>query len=285
MHAARRHPAAAHAAALTLPALLLVAAILLLAASAATAQGSEPEALSAVRAAVAAELAANHDDQSIWMYKDRDDSPDRHALYDQVETRQGDLRRLIELDGRPLTPEADLAERQRILRYVNDAAAQARADKNSSHDDTQAEQLLRMLPEAFLWTIASKTPEFLTLSYVPNPRFDPPNMEARVMGIMGGEMVIVRDVNRIRTLKGHLTQEVRFGYGLFGHLEQGGTFDIERRMVGSGHWQITESHVHIGGKALLFKTIGQQSDEVKTDWRPSPAQTLQEAARVLGVEK
>jgi hypothetical protein len=56
-------------------------------------------------------------------------------------------------------------------------------------------------------------------------------------------------------------------------------------MVGSGHWQITESHVHIGGKALIFKTIGQQSDEVKTDWKPSPANTLQEAARALGVEK
>jgi hypothetical protein len=110
-------------------------------------------------------------------------------------------------------------------------------------------------------------------------------MEARVMGIMGGEMVIVREVNRIRTLKGRLTQDVRFGYGIFGKLDRGGTFDIERRMVGSGHWQITESHVHIGGKALLFKTIGQQSDEVKTDWKPSPAQTLQEAARVLGVEK
>jgi hypothetical protein len=280
MHAARRQPAAARTALI-----LLLAAGLPLSASTATAQTSNPEALAAVRAAVESELTAAREDQSIWMYKDRDDSPDKRAVYDQIETRQGDLRRLIELNGRPLTPDADQAERQRILKFVNDPAAQARAHKNSSHDDDQAEQLLKMLPEAFIWTVVSKTPELLTLSYVPNPRFNPPDMEARVMGIMGGEMIIVRDVNRIRTLKGRLTQDVRFGYGFFGHLDQGGTFDIERRMVGSGHWQITESHVHIGGKALIFKTIGQQSDEVKTDWKPSPANTLQEAARALGVEK
>jgi hypothetical protein len=280
MHAARRQPAAARTALI-----LLLAAGLPLSVSTAAAQTSNPEALAAVRAAVESELTAAREDQSIWMYKDRDDSPDKRAVYDQIETRQGDLRRLIELNGHPLTADADQAERQRILKFVNDPAAQARAHKNSSHDDDQAEQLLKMLPEAFIWTVVSKTPELLTLSYVPNPRFNPPNMEARVMGIMGGEMIIVRDVNRIRTLKGRLTQEVRFGYGVFGHLDQGGTFDIERRMVGSGHWQITESHVHIGGKALIFKTIGQQSDEVKTDWKPSPANTLQEAARALGVEK
>ena len=32
-------------------------------------------------------------------------------------------------------------------------------------------------------------------------------------------------------------------------------------------WQITETHVHIGGHALLFKTIGEQEDEVKTEFR------------------
>jgi predicted metalloprotease with PDZ domain len=66
---------------------------------------------------------------------------------------------------------------------------------------------------------------------------------------------------------------------------KGGTFDIERRQVGSGHWQITETHVHIGGHALFFKSIGTQEDEVKTDWKPSPDETLIEAARTLGAHQ
>ena len=101
------------------------------------------------------------------------------------------------------------------------------------------------------------------------------------MGTMAGQMIIVRNGNRIRTLRGYLTQEVKIGYGFLGHLNQGGTFDVERREVAPGFWEITETRVHIGGRALLFKTIGQQEDEVKTDWKPSPAHSLREAEDLL----
>jgi len=272
MHALRRH-------------LAPVAAAVLLSALPLAAQSSQPEALQALRTAVDSEIQAANTDKSIWMYHDRDDSPDKKALYDAIETRQGELRRMIELNGRPVTPSEAQAETQRIDEYVHDASAQAKARKNGAHDDAQAASFLKMLPDAFIWTIASQTPEYLTLNFRPNPKFDPPDIEAHVMGLMGGQMIIARDGNRIRTLRGQLTEDVKFGFGLFGRLDKGGTFDIERRQVGGGHWQITESHVHIGGKALLFKNIGQQSDEIKTDWKPSPAETLQAAERVLNAQK
>ena len=246
------------------------------------AQTSQPEALQALRSAVDTELENNRTDKSIWRYNDRDDTNEKHALYDTIETRQGTLRRMIELNGKHVSSAIAQDETARINQYVHDSAAQARAHKNGAHDDAQATAFLKMLPDAFVWTLVSRDAEYTTLSFRPNPHFDPPDTEARVMGLMAGQMLISRDGNRIRTLRGSLTQDVKFGYGLFGRLNAGGTFDIERRQVGGGHWQITESRVHIGGKALLFKTIGQQEDEVKTDWRPSPANTLQEAARALG---
>jgi hypothetical protein len=245
------------------------------------AQSSQPEALQAVRAAVASEMQNSQTDKSIWTYMDHDRTADKDAIYRVVETRQGDLRRMVELNGKPVTGTAEQAETQRIDTYINDSAAQARARRNGAHDDAQAAALLKMLPDAFIWSVVGQNAEFITLRFTPNPNFNPPDMQSRVMSIMGGEMMIARDGNRIRTLKGALTQEVKFGFGIFGHLDQGGTFDIERRLVGGGHWQITETHVHIGGKALLFKTIGQQEDEVKTDWKSSPASTLQEAAHFL----
>lgn len=272
MHALRRHIAP-------------VAAALLLSALPLSAQNSQPEALQALRIAVDSEIQAANTDKSIWSYHDRDDSPERKALYEAIETRQGELRRMIELNGRPLTPGEAQDETQRIDEYIHDSSAQAKARKNGAHDDAQASAFLKMLPSAFIWTIASQTPEFLTLNFRPNSSFDPPDTEARVMGLMGGQMIIAREGNRIRTLRGQLTEDVKFGYGFFGRLDKGGTFDIERRQVGGGHWQITETHVHIGGKALLFKTIGQQSDEVKTDWKPSPAETLEAAARVLNAQR
>jgi hypothetical protein len=264
-----------------LSAAVLAAFLLSLSTFALAAQSSQPEALQAVRAAVASEMQANLTDTTTWTYQDHEIVPGKDATYITIETRQGSLRRMIELNGQPLSPSAVQAETQRIDDYVHDPSAQARARKNGAHDDAQAAEMLKMLPEAFLWSVFSETPELITLSFKPNPSFDPPDMQAHVMGTMGGQMVIARNGNRIRTLRGQLTNHVLIGLGIVAKLDKGGTFDVERRQVGGGHWQITETHVHIGGHALLFKTIDQQEDEVKTDWAPSPDNTLEEAARTL----
>jgi hypothetical protein len=249
------------------------------------AQSSQPDALQAVRAAVDAEMLASQTDKSIWTYSDHDDTPGQDATYLAIETRQGTLRRMMELNGHPLSPQAVQAETERISHYVHDPEAQAKERKNGAHDDAQAAEMLRMLPRAFTWSTISETPEFITLRFQPSADFDPPDMQARVMGQMSGEMVIVRDGNRIRTLRGHLTSNVLIGFGILAKLYKGGTFDVERRQVGGSHWQITETHVHIGGHVLLFKTIGQQEDDVKTDWKPSTDDTLEEAAHTLDAEQ
>jgi hypothetical protein len=244
-------------------------------------QGSDPSAVQEVRQAVAAELEANRTDKSIWVYRESNDTPEKHAVYIAIETTQGTLRRLIELNGHPLSPQAAATETRRLQNYVNDPSAQAKARRAAEHDGAQAEELLKMLPDAFIWTRGGENGDLLTLNFRPNPNFDPPDMQSRVMGIMAGQLIVSKDGHRIRTLRGRLTDDVRIGWGILGKLDRGGTFDVERRVVGDGRWQITETHVHIGGHALLFHTIGQQEDDVKTDWKPSTAHTLQEAQHQL----
>jgi len=153
--------------------------------------------------------------------------------------------------------------------------------QNNAHDDQQAEQMLKLLPVAYLWTITSEKGDLTTLDFKPDPAFDPPNLEARVLSAMAGQIVISRPENRIATIRGALVSDVKIGYGLLGRLHQGGTFQVERREVAPHHWQITESRVHIGGHALFFKTIGDQEDEIRSDFHVSPAQTLQQADEIL----
>jgi hypothetical protein len=248
-------------------------------------QASDPVALEAVRAAVKSELQAARTDRSIWTYTERDTTAGKDAVYDTVESSQGTLKRLIELNGRKLTGAAEQTETQRIENYVHDSSAQAKARRAAAHDDAQATEMLKMLPGAFIWTKGSETGGLLTLKYRPNPDFDPPDMQARVMSTMAGEMVISQDGDRIRSLRGKLTSNVLIGFGILGKLDRGGTFDVERRKQEGGAWQITETRVHIGGHALLFKTIGQQEDDIKTDWKPSTAHSLEDAARLLHVER
>lgn len=237
-----------------------------------------------VQTAVNTELAASRNDHSLWRYRDEERLEDKVSIV--VQTAQGSVKRLIEKNGAPLTSAEERAEDARIQSFIHDPEKLAKQKKDGASDDKSAAQLLNMLPTAFLWKIANENGDAVTLTFSPNPDFNPPDMQSRVLSSMAGELVVDKKQHRIKTMSGKLTRDVTFGWGLLGRLKQGGTFRVERRELKPELWQITETHVHIVGKALLFKSIGQQQDEVQTDFTQVPANTtLEEAAEMSKPKK
>ncbi|MGC2618243.1 MAG: hypothetical protein WA414_04325 [Acidobacteriaceae bacterium] len=262
-----------------LRAFLLAAIPLALAATPLRAQ-QDPKAI--VKTVVQNEIRIEAADHSRWMYRDAYKSPDKDTVKLVIQTPQGNLSETIEDHGRPPSPQehqADLAHMQQI---VSDPALRARMQRNEAHDGQQADDLMRMLPTAFIWKIDSRGDGTITLSYHPDPNFDPPSMSARVLSSMSGTLVVAEREMRIKQLTGKLMQPVTFGWGLLGRLEAGGTFEVIRTQIAPGEWQITQTHVHISGHALFFKTIGDQEDEVTSDYRPVPDNVdLQKAAQMI----
>jgi hypothetical protein len=235
-----------------------------------------------VRVAMQTELNASRDDHSHWEYKDVYTGESGEKVLRVVETGKVSLKKKVQENGQPLTAEELKAEDERIKGFVNDPLQQAKQHRDSMQDDKRAESMLRMLPVAFLWSVKREDTETVTLGFVPDPAFEPPTMESRVFAAMAGEIVVEKRQHRIQTIEGKLVSDVTFGWGLFGRMKKGGTFQVERRQLTTGVWQITESHVHIDGKALLFKTIGEQEDELKSEFRRMPqAETLEQAAERL----
>jgi len=240
------------------------------------------KALEMVRVAEQTELKAAADDHTRWQFKDVDKKADGVTVSRVVETANGALNKKIEVNGRKLGPEELRQEDARISAFVNNRELQTKQRKEDAADDRRAERMLRMLPEAFLWSFAGDSGDTVTLGFVPNPEFHPPTMESRVFATMKGEIVVNKAQNRIRTIRGELTEDVKFGFGILGRMKKGGTFDVERRELAPGIWQITESHVHIEGKAMMFKSIGEEDDEVKSEFRRVPEETtLEQAAGML----
>ena len=235
-----------------------------------------------VRVAAHTELNASAADNTHWEYKDVDKKAGGLTTVTRVvETAHGAISKKIEVNGRPLNAAELSREDARINEFVRDPAQQAKQRKDGAQDDKRAGDMTRMLPDAFLWSVKSDSGDTVTLAFVPNPDFEPPTMESRVFAAMAGEIVVNKAQNRIQTIKGQLTEEVKFGWGLLGKMDKGGTFDVERRELMPNVWQITESHVHIGGHALLFKSIGEQDDEVKSEFRRVPGETTLEQAAVM----
>ncbi|MBB5058654.1 hypothetical protein HDF16_003368 [Granulicella aggregans] len=260
-------------------ALLLVVASLNLVATPASIAQPIDDPLALIKVAVRTELDADDNDHSRWRY--RDEQHELGTVSIVVQTDFGSVKRLISRSGKPLSTEEAAQEEERLNRFVHDSSKIAKQRKDGAADDKSARELLEMLPEAFTWSIEAENPSVVRLHFEPRPDFHPPTLQSRALAAMNGSVVVDRSQHRIITISGRLTQDVTFGFGLFGRLLRGGTFQVERRQLAPRLWQITETHVHIDGKALLFKSIGQQQDEVQTDYTPVPHGTTLEQAAVL----
>lgn len=235
-----------------------------------------------VRKVVANELNADANDHTPWMYRDAYKSPDKNIVKVVIETRQGNLSEIVEDGGHNPSPEEHQNDLNRIQQMVSDPALRAREKKNEQHDGQQARDMMNMLPNAFVWTITGHGKDEVTLSFHPDPNFSPDSMNGKVLAAMSGTMVVDERQMRLKALNGRLDKDVVFGWGLLGRINAGGTFQIIREEVGSGSWQIIQTHVHISGHALFFKTIGDQEDEVTSEYHRVPDDVdLNKAAQML----
>lgn len=247
-----------------------------------------------VRTVVKNELDADYNDHTPWMYRDAYKSPEKDIVRIVIETPQGNLSEVIEDHGQPPSAQVHQDDLNRIQQIVSDPALRARMKKAEQHDGQQARDMLNLLPRAFVWKIVDRSNGDIKLTFHPDPNFSPDSMSGKVLAAMSGTLTVDESHMRLRDLSGHLDHDVTYAWGILGRINAGGTFHIIREDVGYGSWQITEMHVHISGHALFFKTIGDQEDEITSDYHRVPegvdigkaAQMLKdgEVARELHVE-
>lgn len=230
--------------------------------------------------AVKTELKAAKSDHSVFIYHDHDIQPQKNKYTIVIQTTSnGALNRVTNVNGHAIPIHR---QRAKVDQYVNSPSLQQKKHQADQNDSKQAAQLLKMIPSAFLWTVKSETPKDITLTYKPNPSFDPPTMEDSVFAAMAGEMVLDRDQHRIVVFKGKLIHSVKFLFGLLGHMNRGGTFCVVRKELEPRIWEIVETRVHINGQILFFKTISQNEDDYDFDFKPAPKNiSLQDAEKIV----
>ena len=222
-----------------------------------------------VQEAVGTELRQDAQDHTHWLYYEVDSQPGNSVKQWVAETSQGTLKCLVEKNGQKF----DKRQQQSAMEaYINNSALRAKQRKSSQHDDQEAQEMLQRLPHAFIWTKGDTRDGETVYHFKPNPDFTPPTWEARVFAAMAGDMTVDDAQHRIAKLKGTLIHDVKFFFGLFGNLQSGGSFEVQREQLAPDIWQITQAHIHIHGHALLFKSISDQEDDVKWKFKRLPDQ-------------
>lgn len=242
----------------------------------------EENAQQLVRDVVWNEVQAQIHDTRHWRFHETQWKGAARKVYDVIQTKYGDLHRLLAIDGKPLDGEALEAENNRIRRFANDPRAVEQAQRARDDDAKQERDMLEMLPNAFIFHETGRNGGVVTLTFTPNPAFHPATHEAQVFHHMDGTMLVDARSRRLLEIRGQLTTPVEFWGGLLGHLDAGGTFNVRQRDVGNGHWDMVYLRVNMNGKALFFKTISVHQHEEYADYQLVPKDiTPSEAAKEL----
>ena len=284
-HAARGHSVTAGAAAIFAIVPVLLAGPLALVASP---EISKPavDANVLAREVMRNEIQAQVRDQSLWSFRKIEEKDGHKDTFEVCQTNAGEIKRLIAVDGRPVDAEQRRAEDARIHSLLAHPGQMRREVKKDHEDAEQSRQLMKMFPDAFHFHYAGNEGELVKLEFTPNPSFHPSGHAAEVFYHMTGILVVDAKQKRLAEINGTLTSEVKFGGGIFGHLDKGGTFDVKQEDLGSGHWEVTDLVVHMVGKALFFKTIDVNQDDKYSNFKPvTRAITLAKAVQLVGANE
>jgi hypothetical protein len=235
-----------------------------------------------VRLSIEHELAEQEHDHSHWRYcLHREDSKGNQDR-DVIETPEGSLSRTLLKWGRPLNAEEREADEARMQKQISDPEERAKHVKREKKDAEKARQMLRSIPQAFIFKYDGEQNGKVRLAFAPNPHFEPSSLELKVFRALRGTLWVDRKSTRLAAIDGELFEDVNFGWGLLGHLNKGGTFKVVRKDVGTGNWEIVYEEINMNGRAAIFKTITEKQKQTLSDYRRvSDSLTLNQAYEML----
>jgi hypothetical protein len=226
-----------------------------------------------VERALAHELQSAQDTSHPMRYRLRKQSPRLTTTKEIVETKDGDVARLLATWDKPLSQADEQTEQARLDALLADPGLQSHRKNSENQDFGIVLKLLRMLPTAFVYEYAgtggSGTLEKFT--FRPNPGFNPSDPEMQALQSMSGEILIDSAEERVTRLEGHLQRDTDYGWwGVLGKLDKGGWIILEQASVGGHQWRIARLKMQMNLR-ILIKTKNIDTVEEMTGYAPVPA--------------
>jgi hypothetical protein len=216
--------------------------------------------------------------RTLWSYVAERHS-DNHVFRELViETVDAPVHHLLAVDGSPPSSVQMKEENDRHQELLNNASRRRAIWKQQDNDEKMMAELLRIIPEAFVFEDLGKEGKSERIAFHPNPEFKPKTYEQRILHALDGIVLVDLQDKRIAHLSGSLGTRVVFGYGVIGHVEQGGNTEITRVRLSPGVWKTSAEKIDIDGRFVMLKTINKHQNESRTGFEPvAPNTTFAQA--------
>ncbi len=235
------------------------------------------------------ELEALHHKGSYLRYRMHIVDAKGDQVRDVIESEDGSVARLILKDGKPLTEEMDKAERQRLNDMVRSPSVYYKHVKDDSSGKKIADSLMRLMPDAMIYTYVPGQPQTgrnpgsleVVFDYEPNPKFNPPTTAAEALKGLKGRVWIDTRTKHLVRMEGDVFQGVNFGWGLLAHIYPGGRLTLDQVDAGNGRWIFSHFTEQVTVRALMVKTLTINTTVDASNFQTMPAVKYQDAIKLL----
>ena len=232
-----------------------------------------------VEAAVRSQLALIQDEQHPMRYLMRKVDRKGDTTREVIESAQGNVARLIQRDGKPITAAEDAAERSRLNGILTSPNDFLKHIQREGAGRTYAIQLMKLLPGAGIYTYVPGQPQppgatspQVVIDFRPNPAFRPPTMIAELLTGLKGRVWIDARTGTMTRIEGDVIRPVNFGWGVVAHIYPGGHVEFEQTLVEGKRWTYSRLDMNITVREIMLHTV---NDKTKVNaWNfqllPSP---------------
>ena len=183
-----------------------------------------------------------------------------------IESAQGNVARLIQRDGKPITRSEDADERSRLNDILASPNDFLKHQERNSAGLTYANQLIKLLPEAGRYTYAPGQPQppgatspQVVIDFEPNPQFRPPTMIAELLTGLKGRVWIDEGTGTMTRIEGDIIRPVNFGWGIVARIYPGGHVEFEQTCVDGKRWIYSHLDMNITVREVLLHTVNDKT--------------------------
>jgi hypothetical protein len=201
---------------------------------------------------------------------------------EEIDTVDGPVHRLLSVDGHEPSASERKQDDDRLRDLSENPKARLTLKRNREAQEKKVDDLLRVLPDVFLFVDQGKQGGLERLAFHPNPAYKPTTYEEMALHALSGVALVDLTEKRLARFSGTLTQPVNFGHGLLGHLNKGGMIEVNRVRLSPGRWGTTFFRTDFDGRFAIFKNFSKHLDETRNDFEPVPPDTnMQRVLEIL----
>ena len=206
--------------------------------------------------------------------RDRDKDGNGNKTYAVTMLYGTPYERLIEVNGRPLSPEKQREEQKKYddtVRERKNEPAGKRAARIAKYeaDRKRDHTLLDQLTKAFDFKLAGdqelKGRKVYVLKATPRKGYRPPNRDSRVLTGMEGTLWIDHETYQWVKVEAHVMHPVRIE-GFFAEVEPGTEFELEKVAVSGDVWLATHFAMKANARVMMLFPHRSQEDIAYFDY-------------------